>query len=141
MEVWGSKTLATRATFLLARHAQFNRYSIFWDFQSELSRGRSFPDRWARGTETLGTRLTSKQHAHGHAHYFATGQTPYRKVLAGYRHGPSRWRDDFSTEKNTISSFYCPLTAWVLLIIIIGALLHSYLKSFTSIYDFSWQLC
>ena len=40
-----------------ARHAQFNRKSDIFGLQIGSFQGRSFPDRWSRGTKTLGTRV------------------------------------------------------------------------------------
>ena len=49
--------LLSRHMFLAARHAQFNRKSDIFGLQIGSFQGRSFPDRWSRGTKTLGTRV------------------------------------------------------------------------------------
>ena len=40
-------------------HAQFNWKSVIFGLQIGSFQGRSFPDRWSRGTKTFGTRVPS----------------------------------------------------------------------------------
>ena len=42
---------------LKAGHAQINQKSDIFELQIGSFQGRSFPDRWSRGTKTLGTRV------------------------------------------------------------------------------------